>query len=251
MGSINSKVMKLKRNSGLFIMKSDPSMKYGDDDMDDPAIMRHPKTKALIKRSLLRNGIFTQEVDFHNITASDMEKIIDCFNIRNFECGVKLFERNDSPTDHLYIVRKGIFKCTSDQETLAIYREGDLMGEVGFFHDVGRCLTITADTADASSFCISKREFQLIVEKGRDLNNIKILNSLTEAQKYLLKDGMSVSNYLRGNTSTILTYLPILLTIHRLILFPYFTFSHLYCLLSRMKKLFFIIIILNVFLIYR
>lgn len=193
-------MMKLRRYSGFFITKSDSLMKSVHHDyMDDPAILRDPKTKAFIRRSLLSNGIFTQEVDSHNITPSDMEQIIDCFRIRKFEHRERLFERNDSATDYLYIVRKGIFKCTSDQETLAIYREGDLMGEVGFFHDVGRCLTIAADTADASSFCVSSREFKLILEKGKDLDNIKILNSLTEAQKYLLKEGMTVSNYLRGN----------------------------------------------------
>ena len=204
--------MKLRRYASLFITESDPSEKYSHNIIDDPAILGHPKTRAFIKRSLLSNGIFVQEADSHNITPSDMEKIIDCYRIRNFEYGERVFERNDSPTDFLYIVRKGIFKCTSNQETLAIYREGDLMGEVGFFHDVGRCLAIAAGTADASSFCLSLREFQLIVEKGRDLNNIKILNSLTEAQKYLLKEEMTVSNYLRGEVFCFFVFSFILLT---------------------------------------
>lgn len=202
MGSCNSKgASGLRRTSGLFISAGGESKKpKGFAETVDDIILKNTKTRQFLKRSLLANSVFAQEVTSRHITPEDMDRIADVISIKNFEPGERLFEKDDFPSDYLYIARQGIFRGVNDYETKIIFREGDLIGEVGFFHDCARLLTVIAEGEGSSVFALSKTDFKSIVEKGRDLNNIKILKSLTESQKYMLKDGMSVCNFLRGKS---------------------------------------------------
>ena len=199
-----------KRNSGLFILESGQGRSHGGSAGDYQDLLRNPKIRAFMSRSLLRNELFTEEVNLRHITPEDMEMILDCFKIKDFEPGEHLYDKDDIPSDYLYISRLGLFKGMDEMETAVILREGDLIGEIEFFHDCSRQLTVVAEGHNCSAFCLSKRDFKSIVEKGRDLNNIKILNSLTTDQKYLLKDGMSISNHLRGKYYNLLLFLPLL-----------------------------------------
>ena len=55
-----------------------------------------------------------------------------------------------------------------------------------------------ANGQNPSVYCLSKRDFKLIVEKGRDLKSMKMLQVISDAQKYLVKDRVTIINYYRG-----------------------------------------------------
>lgn len=198
---------KKRRDSGLFIMGDGKGKRKGKrnsnvmrtfDECDDEYEIRTDKITAFLKRSLLSNSTFSQEVVLRHITSDDMSKIVDATQVMHFEPGERLFLKHDMPCDNLYIVRRGIFRGLDTETTKVIYREGDIMGEIGYFQDCSQILTVVAEGNEASAYCLSKREFKLVAEKGRDLNNIKLLKGLSQDQKYMLKDTMGVTNYVRG-----------------------------------------------------
>lgn len=198
---------KKKRDSGLFIMDDGKGKRKGKrnslvsrtfDEFDEEIELRTDKITAFLKRSLLSNTTFAQEMILRHITPEDMTRIVDAVQVMIFEPGERLFLKHDAPCDNLYIVRKGIFRGLEDETTKVIFREGDVMGEIGYFQDCSQILTVVAEGEEASAYCLTKRDFRLIAEKGRDLNNIKLLNGLSQDQKYMLKDTMGVTNYARG-----------------------------------------------------
>lgn len=198
---------KKKRDSGLFIMEEGKGKRKGKrnsivtrtfDECDDESELRTDKITAFLKRSLLSNATFAQEMILRHITPEDMTRIVDAAQVMFFEPGERLFLKHDMPCDNLYIVRRGIFRGLEDETTKVIFREGDVIGETGYFQDCSQILTVVAEGDEASAYCLTKRDFRLIAEKGRDLNNIKLLNGLSQDQKYMLKDTMGVTNYARG-----------------------------------------------------
>lgn len=196
-----------RRDSGLFIIDDNKRKRNVKrfslvtktlDECDDEAEPRTEKISAFIKRSLLANPTFSQEMVLRHLTVEDMNKFVDATQIMHFQPGERLFQKYDAPCEHLYVVRRGIFRGLDGQTTSVILREGDVMGEIGYFQDCGQIITVVAEGDEASAYCLNKRDFKLIAEKGRDLNNIKILNGLSKEQKYMLKDTMGVANYARG-----------------------------------------------------
>jgi Cyclic nucleotide-binding domain len=156
------------------------------------------ESKAFIKRALLRSGVFTDEVDKRNISAADIEKIVESFEPRSYEDGEYLFHQNDFPCDTVFIAKRGIFRGLDGSHCKAIMRSKDIIGELGFFHQNPRMLSVVAGGTSPAVFALNKRDFKAIVEKGRDLKNMKIMEALSEAQKYLIKDRVTIANFVRG-----------------------------------------------------
>jgi Cyclic nucleotide-binding domain len=156
------------------------------------------ESKAFIKRALLRSGVFTDEVDKRNISAADIEKIVEAFEPRNYEDGEYLFHHHDFPCDTVFIAKRGLFRGLDGSHCKAIMRSKDIIGELGFFHQNPRMLSIVAGGSNPAVFALNKRDFKAIVEKGRDLKNMKIMEALSEAQKYLVKDRVTIVNFVRG-----------------------------------------------------
>lgn len=155
-------------------------------------------SKTIIKRCLLRSGVFNDEVNKLNISSHDIDRIVDAFHVEHYKENQFLFQKDDYPCDKLYIVKSGVFRGIDNCECKAIMREKDMMGELDFFHQSPRYLSVCVGGSNASAYCLNKRDFKAIVEKGRDLRNIKMLDLLSETQKYLLKDQVKLSNYIRG-----------------------------------------------------
>jgi Cyclic nucleotide-binding domain len=220
---------KKKRDSGLFIMEDGRGRRKGKrnsivtrtfDECDDESELRTDKITAFLKRSLLSNATFAQEMILRHITPEDMTRIVAATQVVFFEPGERLFVKHDIPCDNLYIVRRGIFRGLEDETTKIIFREGDVMGETGYFQDCSQISTVVAEGDEASAYCLTKRDFRLIAEKGRDLNNIKLLNGLSQDQKYMLKDTMGVTNYARGRyvahtSEHCSSFLPSCYSVHR------------------------------------
>lgn len=156
------------------------------------------ESKAFIKRALLRSGVFTDEIDKRNISAADIEKIVESFEPRSYEDGDYIFHQNDFPCDTVFIAKRGIFRGLDGSHCKAVMRSKDIIGELGFFHQNPRMLSIVAGGTNPSVFALNKRDFKAIVEKGRDLKTMKIMEALSEAQKYLVKDRVTIANYIRG-----------------------------------------------------
>lgn len=156
------------------------------------------ESKAFIRRALLRSGVFTDEVDKRNISAADIENIVEAFEPRSYEDGDYLFHQNDFPCDTVFIAKRGVFRGLDGSHCKAIMRSKDIIGELGFFHQNPRMLSIVAGGTNPSAFALNKRDFKAIVEKGRDLKTMKIMEALSEAQKYLVKDRVTIANFIRG-----------------------------------------------------
>lgn len=183
-----------------------------------------------IKRCLMRSGIFGEEVNLRKIMPSDTDRIVNAFKLKTFDDGEILFKQNDRPCDNMYIIKRGIFRGKDSFGTSkAIMREGDIMGEIGFFQESPRLLSIVADAFNGvrpTAYCLTKRDFKAIVEKGRDLSVIKIFESLSDGQKHLLRKRVTIANFIKGqfylhfNVKSILVVVP---SIQFLILLLYFT----------------------------
>jgi hypothetical protein len=196
-----------KRNSGLILIENKQShvdklilpksiAKY--EGIPAPGNNLSDESKAFIKRALLRSGVFTDEVDKRNISAADIEKIVEAFEPRSYEDGDYLFHQDDFPCETVFIAKRGVFRGLDGSHCKAIMRSKDIIGELGFFHQNPRMLSIIAGGTSPSVFALNKRDFKAIVEKGRDLKNMKIMEALSEAQKYLVKDRVTIANFLRG-----------------------------------------------------
>ena len=155
-------------------------------------------SKLFIKMALLRSGVFADEIDKRNISNADVNSIVQAFVNQSYKDGEYLFHQEDFPCDHLYIVKQGVFRGLDGSHCKAIMRPKDIVGELGFFHQNPRMLSIIAGGTNPSAFALNKRDFKAIVEKGRDLKNVKIMEALSEAQKYLVKDRVTIANYRRG-----------------------------------------------------
>lgn len=169
------------------------------DECDDEVEIRTPKIASFIKKSLLSNGTFSQQISLLQITSEDMDVLVDAAHVTHFEPGERLILKYDTHCEYLHVVRRGIFRGLDNGKTNIILREGDIIGETGFFYDSCQNLTVIAEGEDSSAYCLSRRDFAAIVEKDRDLKNIKLLSGLNESQKCMLKDTMSVVDYVRGS----------------------------------------------------
>lgn len=72
------------------------------------------------------------------------------------------------------------------------------MGNPTFFHETPSKFSVLADSNSGRAFCLTKRDFKLIAEKGRDLRNIKLLESLSDDQKLLFKNKITIANFVKG-----------------------------------------------------
>ena len=158
-------------------------------------------SKSFIKQALLKIGVFTDEVNKRNISVADIQNIVNAFDIIRYEDGEYLYNQNDFPSDYLFIAKCGIFRGLEGEQCKSIMRPMDIIGELEFFYQVPRVLSVVACRANGknpSVYCLSKRDFKLIVEKGRDLKNMRMLQVLSDAQKYLVKDKVTIINHYRG-----------------------------------------------------
>lgn len=166
-------------------------------------------SKSFIKQAILKIGIFTDEVNKRNISIADVQNIINAFRIIHYKDGEYLYNQNDFPSDNLFIARGGIFRGLVNEECKSEMRPSDIIGEMEFFYQMHRKVSVVACRAngqDPSVYCLSKRDFKLIVEKGRDLKSMKMLQVVTDAQKYLIKDRVTIINYYRGAVNYCCTF---------------------------------------------
>jgi Cyclic nucleotide-binding domain len=216
-----------RRNSGLTLIEKRVAYKTDVEMIEKEAIskmQKHPKglneelipgnvdmtpdgthlnedSKSFIRQALLKIGVFTDEMNKRNISVADVQNIINAFGTIDFEDGEFLYNRNDFPSDYLFIAKSGIFRGLVDGEYKSEMRPSDVIGDMEFFYQMPRTQSIEASRANGknpSVYCLSKRDFKRIVEKGRDLGSMRMLQALSEAQKYLVKDKVTIINYYRG-----------------------------------------------------
>lgn len=101
------------------------------------------------------------------------------------------------------------------------------MGIPTFFHETSSKFSVLADSNSGRAFCLTKRDFKLIAEKGRDLRNIKLLESLSNDQNLLFKTKTTIANFVKGEIffvmylNTILTNYPMNQVINIISTMPY------------------------------
>lgn len=157
------------------------------------------EVKIVIKRSLMRSGIFLNEINRRKISSSDIDKIVNCFKLEFFNDEEMLFRQNEQPCDNMFIVKRGLFRGKDRfNNCKAIMTENDMMGEMEFFDEIPRMLSIVANGNNPAAYCLNKRDFKAIVEKGRDLSVIKLFESLSDDQRYLLKKRITIVNFVKG-----------------------------------------------------
>ena len=158
--------------------------------------------RVFLRNCLLRGGIFTDEISFRQLTPEDVNRIVNSFEMKTFPTGTFLFHKGDYPCETMYVAKRGLFRGVNGNTVKAIMKEGDLMGEIGFFHETPRLLSIMADNkGDCATYVLNKWDWKVVAEKGRDLNSIRLLNDLTEDQKYQIKDKKELINIRAGNIS--------------------------------------------------
>lgn len=162
-------------------------------------VTENDDAKVIIRKSLLRSGVFSDQINQLHLTSHDIDRIVDAFHVEHYDEDQLLFQKDDFPSEKMYIVRSGIFRGVDNWVCKTILRENDIFGELDFFHQNARHLSVSVLGSNASTYCLNKRDFKIIVERGRDLNNIRIFDSLSEVQKYSVKDQVKLSNYIRGN----------------------------------------------------
>jgi hypothetical protein len=163
--------------------------------------------RVFIKRSLMRSGVFSNEVNHSKITSDDINEIVNAFEVKVYSDHEFLFYKDDFPCDEMFIPRKGQFRGWKDSKCKVIMKEGDLIGDLGFFHENPRLLSVTADGDQPSAYRLLKRDYKVIVEKGRNIRNIKILNTLSESQKLVFRERISLANFFRGKSLIHIMYL--------------------------------------------
>jgi hypothetical protein len=118
---------------------------------------------------LSRSGTFASEVSLRQLTPDDINRLVNAFEFKAFESGKFLFHQGDYPCEYMYIGKRGLFRGLQNKIVKAIMKEGDLMGtcvaclfvvplcgpslpvscrcpgEIGFFHETPRMLSIMAD----------------------------------------------------------------------------------------------------------
>ena len=63
-------------------------------------------------------------------------------------------------------------------------------------------MSVVADSkGGCAAYVLTKRAFKCIAEKGRNLNKINLFNSLSDRDKYVIKDNSSFCNYPNGKHS--------------------------------------------------
>lgn len=210
-----------RRNSGLLMIESKESdtvasstkslRRFGyknDGDrrhMEEKESFPNLNARVSIKSTLLKSGIFNDEVNKRGISPADIDNIVDAFKIEHFREGQFILEKDDFRCEKLFIVRQGVFKCLDGAKCKMVMKEKSILGELGFFHHNPPLLSICTSSVISSAYVLNKRDFKAIVEKGRNLQDIRILQSLSEAQKYRMKDKIQLTNFVRGIVRTICT----------------------------------------------
>lgn len=154
--------------------------------------------KWRIKDALNRSGVFTDEINYHKTSEIDIDKIVNSFVLKTFNKGDVLYKENDYPSKDLFIVNQGAFRGYHGVCSKTFMRQNDMIGELGFFLEAPQLLSIITDENNSSAYCLSKRDYKAIIEKGRDLRNIQSLKSLSDNQKCVLKTKITISNFLKG-----------------------------------------------------
>jgi CRP-like cAMP-binding protein len=165
---------------------------------ETPSVGLDDHARVFIKRSLMRSGVFSNEVNHSKITSEDIDEIVNAFEFITFLDRECLFYKDDFPSEEMFIAKKGKFRGWKDSDCKVTMKEGDLIGELGFFYENPRLLSIIVEGDQSSAYRLLKRDFKAIVEKGRNLRNIKILNALSDFQKLVFRERTSLSNFFRG-----------------------------------------------------
>lgn len=88
--------------------------------------------------------------------------------VKRFAKGEVVFHRED-PASHLYVVASGTLKIALPDETgrevvVALYRSGDVFGELALFDQAPRSATVTA-LSETVTYTLSGDDFFAVVEK--------------------------------------------------------------------------------------
>ena len=204
-----------RRNSGFFLIEERPDTTTDEEKQKLKNNKNDKKSGAeadagapagdarvFLRNCLLRGGIFTDEISFRQLTPEDVNRIVNNFEMKTFPTGTFLFHKGDYPCEVMHVAKRGLFRGVKGNIVKAIMKEGDLMGEIGFFHETPRLLSIMADNkGDCATYALHKWDWKVVAEKGRDLNSIRLLNDLTEEQKYQMKDKKELINMRAGNNT--------------------------------------------------
>jgi hypothetical protein len=129
-----------------------------DDDIDNTILLNLQKeyslskdSKLFIKENLMRSGVFINEVNQFNLSFLDIDNIVNAFKLESFSGNEILFHQNDRNCSILYIAKRGIFmsiKGSNEKESI-IFKEGSLMGDTAFFHEVPPNYSLMTDKNNA------------------------------------------------------------------------------------------------------
>lgn len=155
------------------------------------------KTKEIIQDALLQNGIFLDEINMNSISKLEIDQLIDTFTIETIKRDEHLYMAGDKVSDHLDIMLSGSIKIVGINSN---FYPGDIIGDLGFFLDVPQNVSIFA-YEESKVFRLSKCNFRMIAEKGRDIRNIKILDPLSDEQKLMFKERVTLVEFSKGEFS--------------------------------------------------
>jgi CRP-like cAMP-binding protein len=149
----------------------------------------------------MRSGVFADVINQQAPSAMDIDNIVNAFVLKNFNEMEVLFQENQYPCDNLFIIKEGNFRGSKEMFDIASMKRGEILGELGFFFEMPHLLSVVAFDKYSSAYCLSKRDYRAIIEKGRDMRNIKIFRSLSDDQRSVLKKSVTILNFLKGSSN--------------------------------------------------
>jgi hypothetical protein len=157
--------------------------------------------KWKIRTALMRSGIFANVRGQLSPSDIDIDNIVNAFVLRDFKKSEVMFEEDHYPCNDLFIVKEGSFRGSQMLCGMVSMKRSDIIGELSFFLEVPHILSIVADENNSSAYCLSKRDYRAIIEKGRDMRKIKLFRSLSDDQKSVLKANVTILNVLKGSSN--------------------------------------------------
>jgi len=131
----------------------------------------------------------------------DLEKFKHYASKISFNKDAIIFAEGDEPA-YLYFIETGMLAVSIQkftvQETVALLREGDCVGEMSFFNGEKRAATVTAKT-DATLLAVSRETFMELLSKDEDLE-LRVRNIIDARTRDLARKEAVIDDHTAGKT---------------------------------------------------
>eukprot|EP00915_Cephaloidophora_sp_WS-2016_P008880 GHVH01012552.1.p1 GENE.GHVH01012552.1~~GHVH01012552.1.p1 ORF type:complete len:880 (-),score=162.05 GHVH01012552.1:121-2760(-) len=152
---------------------------------------------------LISAALMTMTVNWDSREPQEIEALSREMSLFEFVAGMDVCREGDDGS-YFFIIQSGNFEVSVNGEVVAVMQRGKSFGEIALMHNTPRSATITCASSNGSVWGVKRQQFRDVLiqlsarnfaERRKFLEQVKILDILTEAQKTMITNMLIEENF--------------------------------------------------------